>query len=440
MKAFPKFGSLAVAAGALMCAVPAQAEIDELVRQAVELERTGQMGKAYQLLAPQLSVRAGDPDFDYAFGIAAVDAGHVPEGILAFQRVLALQPDNAQARAEIARAYARMGDVESARAQFETVLGDPSIPDPVRQRFTGILRDLDRKRDGGGTDVAGYLEAAGGFDSNINAATNLTSITLPLLAFLGPASLSGAAVSQESGFFGTSGGISVRAPFSAQTSGFASVLGDSRFNTRNSAFDQITAAGTAGLSHTLASSDVASLSGQYQRFWLGGDHYRTAYGVIAQYTKRLAGGRALSFGANWYRLDYPTDPLRDADRYTGTVTYAGRMVVISASGGKENVRRAGADNLSNGFASINVGLEKPLSSRVALVANAAAEMRRHDAADPLFLERRHDVQLDATVGLKALITGNLYLRPSVSYARNISNLALYDYRRFTASLAVRAEF
>ena len=148
----------------------------------------------------------------------------------------------------------------------------------------------------------------------------------------------------------------------------------------------------------------------------------------------------MSFGANWYRLAYPTDPLRDADRYTGTITYAGRMVVISASGGKENVRRAGADNLSNGFASINVGLEKPLSTRFALVASAAAEMRRHDVADPLFLERRHDVQLDATLGLKALITGNLYLRPSVSYARNFSNLALYDYRRFTASLAVRAEF
>ena len=40
------------------------------------------------------------------------------------------------ARAEIARVYALSGDVDTARAQFDTVLQDPSLPDPVRQRFT----------------------------------------------------------------------------------------------------------------------------------------------------------------------------------------------------------------------------------------------------------------------------------------------------------------
>lgn len=439
MQADRKYVAAAAAIAALVMASPAQATIDDLVRQALELERTGQMAKAYDLLLPALPTRAGDPDFDYAFGIAAADAGHVPDAILAFQRVLAVQPGNAQARAEIARAYARMGDVESARAQFDTVLGDPSIPDPVRQRFTGILRDLDRVRNGGGSDVTGFVEATGGYDSNINAATNLTSITLPLFAFLGPANLSGAAVSQESGFAGGAAGVSVRVPFSAQTSGFVSAISNARFNTRGSTFDQITAAGTTGIAHTLGNNDVASLSGQYQRFWLGGDHYRTAYGAIGQYTMRLAGGRALSLSASWYRLDYPTDVLRDANRYTATVTYAGRYAALTLNGGKEQVRH-GADNLSNGFASASGNVEVPLSARLAVLGGAAVELRRHDTDDPLFLARRHDTQLDASIGLKALITGQIYLRPSVSYTRNFSNLALYDFRRVTASLSIRAEF
>jgi len=51
-------------------------------------------------------------------GLAAVDSGHVPDAILAFQRVLAITPGQAQARAELACAYALSGDIETARFEF----------------------------------------------------------------------------------------------------------------------------------------------------------------------------------------------------------------------------------------------------------------------------------------------------------------------------------
>ena len=106
MSAFSKRAIRAAGFGvlAMAMAAPAWAEVDDLVKRALALEKAGQMADAYALLAPQLSARAGDPDFDYAYGIAAADAGHGLEAILAFQRVLAVQPDNAEARAEIARA------------------------------------------------------------------------------------------------------------------------------------------------------------------------------------------------------------------------------------------------------------------------------------------------------------------------------------------------
>ncbi|WP_417617104.1 tetratricopeptide repeat protein, partial [Parasphingorhabdus sp.] len=55
--------------------------------------------------------RVGDPDYDMTLGLAALDSGRYGEAILAFQRVLAVQPDNARAQAELARAYAMAGDV-----------------------------------------------------------------------------------------------------------------------------------------------------------------------------------------------------------------------------------------------------------------------------------------------------------------------------------------
>ena len=431
---------LALASVAIVIATPASATVDQLVQQALALHQQNHALEAWQLLSPHVGERAGDPDFDYALGIAASDSGHVAEAILAFQRVLAVQPDNAEARAEIARAYARTGDLESARAQFDTVLADPSIPDPVRQRFSRIVRDLDKVRGGGDANVAGFVEGSAGYDSNINVATSLNSITLPLLAFLGPATLSGTARSQDSAFLGASGGLSVRAPLSAQTALYVSALGDGRFNTRTPDYNQITATGTAGIAHTLGNRDVVSLSGQYQTFWLGGSRYRSAVGVIGQYTFRLKEGRALSLAAQWYRLDYPTDPLRDADRFAASATFADRTTAITLAGGKEQTRNTASDNLSNAFVSLRAAIEKPLSQRLALVASAGAEGRFHDADDPLFLERRRDAEIDLSVGLKLLVAHDVTLRPCVSYTRNFSNIGLYDYRRVTANIAIRAEF
>src|SRR3546814_1706558 len=82
----------------------------------------------------------GDPEFDYQLGMAALDAGRYGEAVIALQRVLAVQPNNAPARAELARAYALDGDIDTARAEFATVVDDPTLPHPVHQRFTSYLR------------------------------------------------------------------------------------------------------------------------------------------------------------------------------------------------------------------------------------------------------------------------------------------------------------
>src|SRR3546814_11090894 len=88
--------------------------------------------------------------------MAALDAGRYGEAVIALQRVLAVQPNNAPARAELARAYALAGDIDTARAEFATVVDDPSLPDPVRQRFTGFVRQFDKQISGGGPDVSGF--------------------------------------------------------------------------------------------------------------------------------------------------------------------------------------------------------------------------------------------------------------------------------------------
>ena len=431
--------TLAVLA-AVTAAAPAEALVDNVVRDALAQHAAGKAAAAYAVLSPLAATRAGDPDFDYALGIAAADSGHLGQAIVALQRVIAVQPTNAPARAEIARVYALTGDVDTARAQFDTVLEDPSLPDPVRQRFTQLERGYSRQIAGGGSDVTGFVDVSGGYDSNINTATNLTSVTIPLFAVFGPGVLNGNARAARDGYFEAQGGVSGVTAVGRQDRLFGSLLGNYHDNVSSRTFDQAGVTATGGFAHSFASRDTLSLSGQVQQFWLGRTSYRQAYGAIGQYTHLLAQGRALSVSGQYFRFHYDNQPLLDADRVAVAVSYAARRFVVSGSAGHEQTVRKAGDAQSNSFGEASVGAELPLAAKLSFVGGAGVDIRRYDAPDALFLVDRHDERIDVSAGLKLLLANRLTVRPRVTYSRNFSNIAIYDYQRVTGSLGARYEF
>ena len=82
--------------------------------QASELINQGSNQAAYDLLIPHADDRAGDPDFDRTFGIAALETGNPVEAIIALERALDANADDAMARAWLARAYLRAGETKAA--------------------------------------------------------------------------------------------------------------------------------------------------------------------------------------------------------------------------------------------------------------------------------------------------------------------------------------
>ena len=417
----------------------AQAKVDEPVRKALALHADGNAADALALLEPLAVERVGDPDFDMAYGIAAADLNQFGIAITALQRVVAAQPDNAQARAELARVYAMVGDAETARQEFGTVLADPTLPDPVRQRFNSIMSTIDQQT-GRSSAVTGFVDAEGGYDSNINTATGLTSLTLPLFSFLGPAQLGGGATRTGKPFAQIQGGISGETPLSRRDRLFGSVLGMHRENIDSSAFDQSAITGTAGVAHNFADKGVISLAGQVQQFWLANSAFRTSYGGIAQYSKTLAGNGVLSLSGRYARLDYQNDTARDADRWSGQVAYTDNSLYLTASGGIERTVRPQSRYLGNDFAQAGVTLQQSLGDRTIASLSGAVEYRRYQGNDPLFLGKRQDVQFDLSADLRVAIAKNVSLRPRIAYTRNESRFALYDYDRVTASVALRLEF
>ena len=79
---------------AFLCAVGASAAAqDATLERARELIAAKQAKAAYALLSPLETARAGEPDYDYLLGLAAIDAGERTRGIFALERVLAVRPD-----------------------------------------------------------------------------------------------------------------------------------------------------------------------------------------------------------------------------------------------------------------------------------------------------------------------------------------------------------
>lgn len=425
--------------GGMTATAAAATTTDVVLAKALELQQGGHTADAFALLMPLERTRAGDPGFDYLLALAAIDSGHPDRAIIALQRVLAVQPTNAQARAELARAYALTGDVEMARREFDTVAGDPTVPDPVRQRFNSLVRGLDHTLRPG-SSVTGYAEVGGGYDSNVNAATSASQLVIPVFSFLGPATLSGNARRLADGFGSAELGISGDYGFDRQSRLFASLLGSGRFNVDQTQLSQTLGSATLGYAHTAANRDVASLSLQTQQFLLGGRHYRAAVGAVAQYTHLLPGGSALSGQLQAFAVRYPNDPNRDARRYGAGVSYVTRVVYVAVQGGREEARRASAHELSNSYGGARVAFERPLNADLALFGAVAFEARRYAGIDPLFLVRRHDDQYDASAGVRFRLATHLTAAPQVAYTRNRSDIAIDDYERVVASAAVRLDF
>ena len=129
---------LALAVGlAGPAAAAAEAAPDGTLASAGTLLAAGKADEAWALLAPLEAEAGGSPDYDYLYGIAALDTGRTRPAIDAFERVLAREPDFAGARMELARAHYEAGDYPAAEEQFRYLLtqSPPAATQSVIERY-----------------------------------------------------------------------------------------------------------------------------------------------------------------------------------------------------------------------------------------------------------------------------------------------------------------
>ena len=436
-------GVLAMAVSMSLASFGAAAASDE-VRNAADLLKSGNAKAAYELLLPLSQARSGDPDFDFVFGVSAIDGGHPSTGVFALERVLSVQPDNLQARAEIARGYLMLGELETSRAEFETVKA-ASPPPEVAATIDKFLGTLDLAVASQGTTFNKYVELSVGEDSNVNGASSVANIAIPV--FGGAVfTQTGTSLAQRDSFWGLAGGANFRHAYSPGLflSGGLNVNG--RQNGSLSAFDTTGIDGNIGLTW---GADAHQVSATVQ----GGSNsvnnaiYREVWGATGQWAYNPGTSSQYSTYLQYSALTYPNAGFKNADRVVLGGAYARALSTTYApvifTGmyfGSELPKTAGQGNLGYELVGLRLGGQLAFSPAITLFTNLSYENRGYGGRDPLFLVVRKDDQTDLRVGANVKLSGGWVLTPQLAYTENSSNIVIYKNDKTQVSVALRLDF
>ena len=412
--------------------------------QAQALMKEGKAAEAYALLAPQEFDRAGEIDFDYLLGIAALDSGKPDKATIAFERVLAVNPDYAGARLDMARAYFSLGDTARAKQEFETVLSQKP-PEAARAVVQKYLVAIEQREKAKLTRLTGYVEGTAGYDSNVNFSTAQTQVNIPALGNL-PFTLAGSNVRAAAAFGQVAGGVDYGHDFTPKFGIYAG--GDARIRSYDgqSDFSYNNFDGRAGIT-------VGAPDNQLKVGVLGGDNYiniaggRSTAGANGEYRYNINATNQLNAFSQYSAVRFKNDQLKvnDFNLTTSGVGWLhvfgdGRSAITAAVFvGEESSAENRADGNAR-FEGLRLAVQYNLLEKIDVFAALGAQQKRYSKQNAAFQETRHDDIFDATLGLTWRFAPAWTLRPQIAYTQDRSNIPLNKYERTEAGITLRRDF
>lgn len=413
-------------------------------RRLAALIDQGEYEQAYQLAQDGSARRAGEPLFDFYYGVAAVETENLSEGIFALERALIQRPGFDQARLELARAYFLQRDDRRARREFEAVRAHDPPPNVVQQ-IERYLLAIQRRADEYETTVSGYVEFGGGHDSNVNSATSSDSVE----TVVGRITLPNDNREQSDSFahLGTRGQVSHPVSPGVNLIGEVGLRG--RFYSDEDDFDTATLDGSFG---ALWRQDDRRLRATLDlgRFYLDGDDYRDRVGGRIGYQLDVSERSTVGVNLNVSELRHDTQEFLDSTLWVidGAITHtfmSRRRPTLSLGafvGGEradDEGTRAQA-NAERDIIGVRAGGQMRLAPEWALRAGLEARSSDYEKADLLFSESRDEEYYALDLALDWRPSARWTIGPRVRVSSNESNIDLYEYEREEILIRARYDF
>jgi len=435
---------LMLAAGAAILALACRAAIAAPADDMRVLLEQGRAAEAYAL-GRKHPEELGKPEFDFYFGVAAVDTGHAGEGVLALERYIIRFPDNDRARLELARGYFVLGEMVRAREEFDAV-ARKNPPPGVQATIDRFMDQIQSQETRYSTTATGYVEIGGGYDSNVNSGVGNPLINVPTL---GTVQLAQAGVKSGSSFMhlGAGGNFSYPIAPGMALVGGASYEGKLHENGFDQQFDQYALNAQGGVSY-IKDKDLWRAQLHLSTLYVDYNRFRDFMSLAGEWHRQLDEFNRIWVSGTYGRLQYPASPVRDADLYGGSVgwrrAFVGAMQpVFELAAGYAEERNDFSpvrNDLSRDIYIARGSLALTPAAQWGLSVGATYTKSRFKAADPLFAATRDDDYWGLELGVSYRLTRKVTLRGDYQRSDNQSNISLYQYRRDIFTVRARYEF
>ncbi len=418
------------------------AEINDLVN-------SGQFQQAFDLGTDNLEEWEGDPEFDFAYGLAALESGNANEAVFALERVAATSADGVlreRSRLELARAYFVTNNLTAAENLFNVVLAN-NPPANVQQNIEAFLQLIDARRNEQTASFNFSISSVLGADDNINSATSNAFIDTPLI---GQIELDTAGRETDDEFSNTTVTMNYNYPFTRDRSlDFNLTLGHlDNLSTDQFDIDNVRGQVTYGWGNDVNRFRHGLSAGQV---YLDGEGFQDSLALNSSWQRAGDNGWYQSASVAYTQIEYdtssnPTNSLRDVDQllFTGGLTkiqgqYTHSFNLYHANEDPEFPN--GGSHNGREFTGLAYSLLYRLNAQHTPFIRASVQDVEHDDEHPVFFNTiRSDDNRSFTFGWFFQMNSGFQLTAEASYTDNTSNIELFDYSRSRYQVGFRYQF
>jgi hypothetical protein len=434
---------LLLAGGLLALPTLAFAAMDEAVSGLNELVTQNRYEEAYVLSRQMLGEYEGDPEFDFLYGLAALETNRPSEAVFAFERIMFVYPDQQRVKLELARAFFMSNNLAASRQLFDQVLAtNPS--DNVRTNVEAFIERIDeRERSIAGT-FTWYVNSNVGNDSNINSATELGVISTPI----GDVELSANGQSIDDSFMDLGTGLNYVKPLSKTSA----VTFGANYNLHNNldtdAFDIGVLAADFNYAHIVDSLRL-SYGGRLQRVELDGEEFQHSASGIATLQRNAGAGWTQGLTGAYTQVRYNDDvnanaALRDVDQWLvsgvlGKTNGRFNHTVSVYYGDESAAQSAGEDNAQSFYGVAFAEQFQILPNHIPYV-RVSLHHSENKAPHVFFARVREDDTFSTSLGWIWRALENMNVTTDLTWTENDSNLDLFAYDRLKVQTGLRYQF
>jgi len=417
----------------MLTPVQVMPEESELLREASYLLSNNKTAEAVSLLESKMNEQAGNLQYDYLLGRAALEDNKANLAIFALERAVMVAPKEDVARFTLAKAYDAVGEVKQASNELSYIIKTSNKPN-IKSMSQAYLSRIQNRH---ALNYQLILEAGLGNDSNVNSATHKSDFLGIDLSDNSQATSSTLSTAKIQTLLNYSPNKKLH--FNAGADYYQFDYPDAEFvNTNGLALN-------TGISYKFTQSIQEKLQLQLNKTEVNKQFNNQQSVVQFTHQQMFTASNSISASLRAANISYAEAfSIKDTYNYSAGLQYLFKD------------RLQSKDSLYTSFSVIS-GMDDPIASespykRKYTGANTNVLLAHHHGKvnflaafsyinssydNDFFGKSREDNNSRVSLKLNIRVNPRWTIGPSLSYVRNHSSIDLYDYRRSQASLVVR---